>query len=149
MGGIELNTEYYVNLIHEIRKQQAFERGYSLSNKVLATSLLQSKHFNVILFQVIVPLRTKNVRNVGFSLLNPHLLRSTLLLVPQKIVNILKYSLKIPESIDENKRHFEYHPVSHVSELRNRSFEPKGEKNYMSKSYGRKSHFQNGRKKDL
>ena len=84
---------------------------------------------------------------MGFSLLNPHPLRNTLLLVAQKIVNILKHSLKIPESIDENKRHFEYHPVSHVSELRNRSFEPKREKNYMSRPMEGRATFRMAEKK--
>ena len=36
--------------------------------KILATSALQSNCVNVILFQVIVLLSTKNVRNTGFSL---------------------------------------------------------------------------------
>lgn len=67
--------------------------------KILATSALQSNCVNVILFQVILLLSTKNVRNMGFNLLNPHPHRNTLL-GAQKIVNILKSSLKIPESIN-------------------------------------------------
>lgn len=74
--------------------------------KILATSVLQSNCVNVILFQVIVLLSTKNVRNTGFNLLNPHLHRNTLLLVVQKIVNILKSSLKILESINGEQASF-------------------------------------------
>lgn len=40
--------------------------------KILVTSALQSDCVNVILFQIIVLLSTKNVRNMSFNLLNPH-----------------------------------------------------------------------------
>lgn len=81
-----------------------FQRIFPL--KILATSALQSNCVNVILFQVIVLLSSKNVRNMGFNLLNPHPHRNTLLLVVQKTVNILKSSWKIPESIDGEQASF-------------------------------------------
>lgn len=46
-----------------------------------------------------------------------------------------------------NKHPFEYHPISHVSELRNRLFWTQKRKELHVKSYGRKSHFENGREK--
>lgn len=71
--------------------------------KVRAISALQSKGANVILFQIIlllsnIFLNPKNVRNMGFNLLNPHPHKNTLLIGAQKIVNILKSFLKTLES---------------------------------------------------
>lgn len=115
--------------------------------KVSAISGLQSKHVNVILFQVIVLLSTKNVRHMGFNLLNPHPYRNALLLVVQEIVNTLKCSLKILESIDGKQAWFWGPSNITCIGVEKQVIWTQRRREIHVKSYRRKSHFQNGREK--